>query len=332
MPDVLPARVRHGGLSPLDVVLRTAAAGSSSCDLVHGFDHRPAVSIPALFTRGRRRVLYVADWADLWGRGGIADERAGGFGAVLGEFDHYWERRVHRRPDAATVATRDLAERAAALGVPRARIRRIGVGASSDVIRPLERAAMRQRYGLSWDAPIVVHAGFAPYDARLLGETLVASSRRNPRLRFVLTGAPLRDVTAAAAAAGISDRVHHFGIVPDERLGEVLACGDVMLLPFTSRSINIARFPNRLGDYLAAGRAVVGNRTGDLGELIETEGVGVLADEDPESLAGAIERLLTDDAGRKEMEVRARTLAETRMSWDAIARDVDDLYRELTGG
>jgi glycosyltransferase involved in cell wall biosynthesis len=327
MPDALPARIRHGGLSPMDLLGRLML--SNSCDLVHGFDHRPAVSIPALWMRWSRRVPYVADWADLWGRGGIADHRPTSLGRALGGLDGYGEREVHRRADAVTVVTEELGIRARELGVPGDRVRRIGIGASSDVIRPLPRAAARAAHGIPEGASVVVHSGFAPYDGRLLAESFVALSRLNPSVVLLLTGATAPEVMKTFEAFGVAGRVRSFGIVPYECLGEILACGDVMLLPFTRRSLNTARFPNRAGDYLAAGRPVVTNPTGELGRLVEREGVGVLASEDAESFAKAIDDLLRDEPRRREMGERARRLAETRMSWGAVASELDRFYRAL---
>jgi hypothetical protein len=53
MGDLFPRRLRHSGLSPMDVAGRLAFIRSHPYALVHGMDHRPAVSIPAL--AGRRR-------------------------------------------------------------------------------------------------------------------------------------------------------------------------------------------------------------------------------------------------------------------------------------
>src|SRR4030065_24628 len=70
MGDLFPRRLRHGGLSPMDVAGRLAFITSRRYDLVHGMDHRPAVSIPALAARRRWGTPYIAAWADLCGGGG----------------------------------------------------------------------------------------------------------------------------------------------------------------------------------------------------------------------------------------------------------------------
>ena len=332
MPDLLPQRVRHGGLSPIDLSARCRFVLSERFDLIHGFDHRPAVSLPALLGRRRRRVPYVADWADLWGRGGIADERTRFGGRLLGWLDHRAENTVHRRADAVTAITTELAGRARALGVPHERVRLVPVGANTKAIVPLPKAEARAKLGLALDRDVVVHIGFAPYDAQLLTETFAALARRNPRALLVLSGGRMRIAEELLDRAGLGERMVHFGVVPYERLGEVLACGDVMLLPYSDRSLNRARYPNRVGDYLAAGRPIATNPTGDVGRMVRDEGVGLVADAEPEAFAGAIQGLLEDAPLREEMGRRARHLAETRLSWRSMAVPLEGLYQELMAG
>jgi hypothetical protein len=103
------------------------------------------------------------------------------------------------------------------------------VGANGDVITPLSKTDMRIKHGLPEDAPIAVHSGFAPYDARLLADTFAVLAKRNPRVILLLTGSRSRYLHELAEAACFSDRVRHLGIVPYSRLGEILACGDVIL-------------------------------------------------------------------------------------------------------
>lgn len=328
MADLLPARLRHGGLSPIDLAARLKYA-TQPYDIIHGFDHRPSVSLPALVARRRRRIPYVADWADLWGKDGIAAERRSIPGRLLGAADHYWEERVHRVADAVTVISTDLASRARRLGIPEERLRIVQVGSNTDAISPLPKTSMREKHSFPQQAHVVVHIGFTPYDDGLLAEAFAILSRRDPSVILALTGNRLGLVDKVAEAEGIADRVRHMGFVPYHKLGEILACGDVMLLPFSSRSINLARYPNRTGDYLAAGRPIATNLTGDLGRMVVSERIGIATEDDPAAFAAGIQRLLEDGGLREEMGRRARQLAEGRYSWRARARTVSRLYEEL---
>jgi glycosyltransferase involved in cell wall biosynthesis len=327
--DLFPARTRHGGLSPLDVLGRFHQTRCSRFDIIHGFSHRPAVSVIALYLHRTQHIPYISDWADLWGQGGILDERSPLARVSLGWLDNAWEQHVHRSADAVTAISADLARRAVEFGHPADRVRLIPVGANAASIVPLPKAAMRAEYGLPPDAPILVLTGFSPYDARFMAETFVCLAGQIPDLLLLKTGWSPPLFETIIAAAGYGDRLMNRGIAPYAELGRILACGDVMLLPFSWRGVNVGRFPNRFGDYLAAGRPIATNQTPDVGPIVATEQVGIAAPDEPEAFAAAIGALLANPDLREQMGHRARHLAETRYSWGAMAGRLATLYEEL---
>lgn len=328
-PDVLPDRLRNGGLSPVDLAGRLAHVVRARYDVVHAFEQRPCSTVPALFARRLRGTAYVADWADLWGPDGMAADWPAPQRLTLGALDGVWQAFTRRRADAVTAISTDLAERARRLGVPPDRVRLLPIGANDDVFRPADPASARRHLGLPEDALVLVHTGFAPFDDWLLGRLVSEVAAREPRAHFVTAGRRIRAVDAAAASVRAADRVLQLGTIAYRQLADVMACGDVMLVPLTRRPHNVARFPNRIGDYLAAGRPVVTNSTGDLGRLVMDEGIGIVAPEDPVAFAGGVLELLRAPARCAEMGARARVLAETTFSWRARAQTLDELYREL---
>ena len=75
-PDWLPGRGRTGW-DVWDTWQRRIFVRQEQWDVVHAFDSRPAVILPALAAQSRGAVL-VLDWADWWGRGGTIEERTTG--------------------------------------------------------------------------------------------------------------------------------------------------------------------------------------------------------------------------------------------------------------
>ena len=324
--DLLPWRARNSGLSPFDVASRLLLARGGRWDVVHAFGHRPAVTLPALALRARTGAPLVADWADLWGRDGIAGERAPLSRLVLGGFDHHAERRVCRAADAMTVASSALQALALQAGAPPGRTLVLPAGADVDRIRPLPAAAMRPRFGIDPEARVLVHAGAGCYDADLLARAFVAVAGGEPRALLLLIGGRPRGLDRVLRRAGLAHRVIALGHLPYERLGEALACGDVMLLPFRDRAVNRGRSPGKLGDYAAAGRPVLTNPTGDVGALVAAEGIGVLAGESPEAFADAALDLLADPQRCRRLGERAREVAQRRLAWSVLAAGVEALY------
>jgi glycosyltransferase involved in cell wall biosynthesis len=90
--------------------------------------------------------------------------------------------------------------------------------------------------------------------------------------------------------------------------------------------MNRARGPIKLGDYLAAGRAIVANPVGDLVEVFERDDVGLLADATPEAYGAAIAELLLDRNRSARMGQRARQVAEEKYAWKRLAPALLDIY------
>jgi glycosyltransferase involved in cell wall biosynthesis len=125
------------------------------------------------------------------------------------------------------------------------------------------------------------------------------------------------------------ERVLVWRRVPTASLGELLACGEVMLLPFPNLGLNLGRFPNRLGDYLSAGRPVVTNTTGDVGRLIEENAIGLAVEPTSQATAQAALRVLSDPVLAAELGNRGREFAEQRMAWSILASEVLAFYARL---
>jgi glycosyltransferase involved in cell wall biosynthesis len=102
-----------------------------------------------------------------------------------------------------------------------------------------------------------------------------------------------------------------------------------MLLPLVNRGVNLARYPNRVGDFLAAGRPIATQPTGEVGSMVIEEAVGIVTGQEPEAFAEGLDRLLQDEDSRQEMGRRARRLAETKLSWRVLAGRLIELYQEL---
>lgn len=332
MPDLFPTRLRHGGLSPFDWLGRFLYVSGHPYDLIHGFEPRPSVVWPALWAQRWRGIPFVADCADLWGGQGIITVRRPLSRATLGRFDAFWEHTSRAKARAVTAISTGLLADLQKHGHPQDLARLVPVGADADHIKPLPMDAARAAFGLPLDAEVVMHTGFTTYDERLLAETFVVLAKQRPKAWLVLTGGELPRVTEIAEQAGVENRVKHLGFVSHELISLALACGDVMLLPYTNRPLNAFRYPNRFGDYLSAGKPTVTNRTGDLGMTVENEGVGVCAAETPQAMADALGALLDAPERRKQMGERARVLAEGAFSWRARALTVNGLYQRLLGG
>lgn len=324
-----PRRLRRSGLGMMELLGRSSVLRGREFDIVHAFGHRPSAWAPAALRIRRLGAPMVADWADWFGRGGIASERGWLGRATLGWLDTWLEASISSWAGAVTVVTSHLAKLAQEMGFPADRVLRITAGASVDTIRPLPKGEMRARLGLAHDLPIVLHAGLSARDLPTVMATFDEVARKHSQAHLLLVGAPSQASAEMASRCGWGNRLIQLPHTAHDELGEVLACGDVMLLPFPQKGMNLGRFPNQAGDYMAAGRPIVTNPTGDLGEFVRREKAGLVASEHPRQMAEAVVALLENLRLAEELGENGRRAAVEQLAWPLVTGKILAFYNRL---
>lgn len=331
-PDLLVGKGRTGW-DPYDTIRRTLLALTGEAfEIVHAFDCRPAVILPALALKRFRGVKLVSDWADWWGRGGIIEERGRILRWTMGAVETFFEEFFRPFADGLTVTSRALQDRAVGLGIPRDRIRYIPSGADTETIRPMDKIQSRKSLGLPENGPIVEFIGFVNYDFDCMIRSFPFVQETFPEATLLLVGQPSPLTPKLSKACGITKGIRETGVVPFEKLSVYLACADVLLLPFTDKICNIGRGPIKLGDYMAAGRPIVTQPVGDLRFVFDqSEPIGVLAGNTPEEFGRAVCELLADPDRAEGLGRNARRLAEERYAWPILAAELERYYERLLG-
>jgi len=292
---IFPYRFRKGGYDPLDLVFRTLAILFSPAEIIHSFNHRPTASIPGLIKSLFSKTKWFVDWADLWGRGGIADRRYGLFSFITSRVDHYSEQLIIKLANYVTPISDDLVRKAKNIRNSNKNIYFLAVGANIDHISPLKKEVARNKLKLSLKNKILVYLYVGTYDEILLAQMFIELRKIRSDVSLLLLGPNIPDFYQEFNKnKEYLKNVIHPGIVSREMLTWYLAAGDIMMMPFANKEINLGKFPNKLGDYLAAGRPILGNPTGEVKKLLEKENVGVLASEEPKKFAKAADKLLND--------------------------------------
>lgn len=305
-------------------------------DLVYTFSHHPVDQGPARLLR-RPGGFWMTDWCDLWNsrRGGILDRRywanpsppvtRGWRGLLLPRqyaFEDLCEAAAATDADAVSIISSPMEREARRLGVPRGRILHLASGADTMRIQPRERGECRRALGLPEGGPVAGYiANYTP-DNALLCSALERTWRAHPELT-VLSAGPrwYRDDDAAGRAAA-DGRLRDFGPRPFAEIPLYLGACDFLVMPLSDAPLNQCRWPNKFGDYLAAGRPVATNDVGDIGAVMRRWPLGRAGVPTADGLAGAMEALLAaTEAERGEMGARAREVAVERLSWESrIAR------------
>ncbi len=327
-PDLLwgPGRT---GWDPWNTLRRIGLLKDRAFDIVHAFDSRPAVVLPALAVRRRTGAALFMDWADWWGRGGWIEDRSGWFvRTFFGPIETWFEEAFRLEAVGSTVISSALQRRLVGLGVDDASVLKVPNGCDL-AIEPGDRAAARRSLGLS-DEPVAVHIGIVtPGDLRLLTDAMRRVRARLPRAKLILVGNVRPRVPEDLEAEGAVVRT---GFVTFEVLKKWLAAADIGVVPMRDSLGNRGRWPGKINDYFSAGRATVMPRVGDAARLLERESIGWTSEADPRSFADAMIAALSDPDACAAAGERARHVAETTMSWRRIAERFDAHYSAVLCG
>ncbi len=116
----------------------------------------------------------------------------------------------------------------------------------------------------------------------------------------------------------IRDAVHFTGAVPPEEIPGWLASVDVAVAPYPPlRGFYFS--PLKVYEYMAAGRAVIASRIGQLENLIVHGENGLLYDPgDTDGLTALLRRLHDDPAARQRLGANARETILREHSWDHV--------------
>jgi glycosyltransferase involved in cell wall biosynthesis len=143
---------------------------------------------------------------------------------------------------------------------------------------------------------------------------LIEAVRRSPRVHLVLGGnGPCREM--ALEAANQSENISYLGLVDPDLIPLYTAASDAVFYGFDPAYPN-ANFsaPNKLFEALAAGKPILTCNFGEIGNIVSSEGCGIiLPDYSVESIESALQELRTPAAVR--MSDAARKLGETQYNW-----------------
>ena len=323
----IPELLRGSGYDPWGTIQRLRWLKGHSFDLIHSFETRPSNIGPALFLQRRYNSQLVLDWCDWFGRGGSVEERPNPLiRSMLRPIETFFEESFRLAAGATTVINSFLRQRAIELGVDSDQIIILPNGANVDRV-PQDRKQVRVRLGLPVNMPILVHTGaMFQRDAELLADTLNIIHHTLPDVLLLLVG---YCNIAVEEMVQTPEAVIRTGPIDYNKLVDYVAAGDIGVLPLRNSGANRGRFPMKLHDFMAAGRAVVTTDIGDLGKIVRHKSVGKVVSDNPLELADGAIALLTNITARSQMERRARQYAEEKLSWPIVTNKLELLYRQL---
>jgi phosphatidylinositol alpha-1,6-mannosyltransferase len=197
------------------------------------------------------------------------------------------------------------------------------------------RQVTRKRFDLPEAAPLVL--GVSRLVPRKGFDVLIDAVARLDRssldpvhLALAGSGRDSDRLAKRAARAGLGERFHLLGRVPDDALASLYASADVFAMCCRERwgGLEAEGFGIVFLEAAASGVPAVAGRSGGAWEAVDDGSTGFVVDPlDAGAVATALERLLTDPALRRRMGDAARARAEHAFSYDALADRLVPLAR-----
>ncbi len=155
-----------------------------------------------------------------------------------------------------------------------------------------------------------------------------------PDVSYLIVGdGPYRmELETLAAAMGIQDRVIFAGKISNKDLPPIYALSDVFVM--TSRAqleaCDVEGFGVVFLEANACAKPVVGGHSGGIPDAIEDGVTGFLADpHDPQDIANAIKRLLTDDDLAVRMGRQGRSRVVNKFTWQMVGDRVQGILETV---
>ncbi len=317
----------YRGQFALVAKMRSVLEFARWADVIHFQKCFPHVSVPALWAGYRLGKPVHYDWDD-W-EFGIYNYNP--MNRFVGSIIDVFEKHLPRMVDSISVASESIRRMAIKRGVPESRLFDGHVGADLDRFRPdIDGARVRAEHHI--DGEIVLYLGQL-HGAQYL-ELFLASARavmdrgRTPTFLIVGGGERFGELFQIAEDMGVGHKVVFTGAVDHELIPEYVAAADVAVACFADTPQVRTKSPLKICEYLAAGKAIVASRVGEVVRMVGDAGI-LVEPGDADAIADAVVSLLDDPDKRRAMSEKARRRAETEFNWGVTAERMLTAYEMI---
>lgn len=291
--------------------------GVRNVDVVWGTSPPIFQGVTAWLLARLKRARFLFEVRDLWPQFAVAVGVLRN--PVLIAASRWLERRLVRQADCVMVNSPGFIRHLTALGARRVAL--VPNGADPAMFQAAEGGpAFRRSHGLD-DSFVVLYAG-AHGMSNDLGVVLEAASLLSgTRIKVVLVGdgKDKPALVSRAASLGLSNVVF-VASVPKREMHNLLGAADACIAILKPLEEYKTTYPNKVFDYMAAGRPVVLAIDGVIREVVEAADCGIFVPPgDPPALAQAIRKLAGDPEAAREMGARGRRYVQLHFSRESIA-------------
>jgi glycosyltransferase involved in cell wall biosynthesis len=187
---------------------------------------------------------------------------------------------------------------------------------------PIDTIAARERLGLPANRKIILFIGslIPVKGVDVLLHAFVYLNEKNIHLLLVGKGPAEPELRVLTKKLHIESQVDFIGAKNHDEIPLWLNACDIFCLPSRHEG-----FPTVIVEAFACGRPVIATRVDGVPEAITNDTVGILVEpNNSEALASALNKALA-----KEWDYQAIAEYGKRFSWEVIAREYDDVFKDM---
>ncbi len=321
--------MRRGALGPINLIIRLIYLLTHQFDIYHGDGHRPAVLLPILVAKKIFKKPFISEWMDIFGEGLIQNNRNKLEKILIGYYDRFFEKKARIWADGTIVLSEALFNKAKALKIKEKDILLLHGGSDVEGIKVKPKSICRNRLKLPQDKVILGIVGINRDDVDdlmvLFDAVQMISLHFQKKLLIITTGHSVK-FNEIIKGKKIDHFFQNFGWIDRSIYNDFLCACDWMLIAMKDNERNRNKWPNKLGDFLAAGRPVLSNPVGDIVEYFDKYMIGKLVGHNAKELKEAIESIILNKEQSDILGKNARKVSEETISWEARTEELLNFY------
>lgn len=192
----------------------------------------------------------------------------------------------------------------------------------------VDTVAVRKQLKVGLDEPCVLFAGRLAWQKGpdLLVEAIPRVLREHPSAKFVFAGEGLMrsELESRIGEIGSADATRFVGYQSGASLIGLFKTADVVCVPSRNEPFGIV-----ILEAWSATKPVVATRTGGPAEFVTHKETGWTVPMEIEAISDGLDAVLSDEPHGERMGRAGRREAETRFSWNTIARQTESIYESV---
>ena len=304
--------------------------GVKNVDLVWGTSPPIFQGVTAWLLARLKGAKFLFEVRDMWPKFAIAVGVLKN--PILIRMSEWLERFLYRRADRVMVNSPGFIGHVTSLGAKRVEL--IPNGADPSMFDPSNDGLDFRRAHHLEDQFIALYAGAHgmsnDLDVVLDAAKLLADAKN---IHIVLLGDGKEKAALQARAGQMQlSNVSFLPSVPKSEMSQALAASEACIAILKPLEEYKTTYPNKVFDYMAAGRPIVLAIDGVIREVVEAAQCGIFSEPgDPSAMADALRQLASDPQTSRQMGLNGRKYLEQNFSREVIGEKLVDLLEEITG-